>query len=320
MYEILIQNGSTVYSPAIKDGVEFLTERKGVPSKLTFTCLADDTLQIEEGNVVSFREDGTERFYGYIFTISRDKSEEISVTAYDKLRYFKNKATYVYENKKASDVLRMIASDYTITLGTVEDTYYTIPSMVEDTQELFDIMQNALDEELKNSGILFVLYDDCGSICLQNFENMLVQILIDEETGQNFDYKSTIDSDTYNQIKLTYDNEDTGKREVYIAKDSSTISKWGLLEYCDTLQEGENGVSKADALLKLYNAKSKSLKVTGCAGDSRVRAGCCVVVRLDLGDLKLDNVMLVEKCTQKYKEGYHTMDLTLKGAEINASE
>ena len=94
----------------------------------------------------------------------------------------------------------------------------------------------------------------------------------------------------------------------------------GLLEYCDTLQEGENGAAKADALLKLYNAKTKSLKVTGCAGDSRVRAGCCVVVRLDLGDLKLDNIMLVEKCKHSYKEGYHTMDLTLKGGEINSGE
>lgn len=318
MIEILIQNGNTVYAPVVEEGIKWVTERKGTPGKITFSCMADEILNIEEGNAVSFREDGKELFFGYIFTLKRDKSDKISVTVYDQLRYFKNKATYVIENKKASEVLKTILADYQFGVGTISDTYYTIPSLVEDTQELFDIVQDVSDEELKNSGILYVLYDDCGQICFKNFEDMLVQIMIDEETGQNFDYTSTIDNDTFNSIKLIFDNEDTGKREVYIAKDSSTIAKWGFLEYTDTLKEGENGKTKADALLKLYNAKTKSLKVTGCAGDSRVRAGCCVVVRLDLGDMKLDNIMLVEKCTHEYKNGLHTMDLTLRGGEINS--
>ena len=74
--------------------------------------------------------------------------------------------------------------------------------------------------------------------------------MIDEETGQNFDYTSSIDENTYNKIKLTYDNKDTGKRDVYITQDSSNINKWGILQYFDTLQKGENGQAKADALYK----------------------------------------------------------------------
>lgn len=77
--------------------------------------------------------------------------------------------------------------------------------------------------------------------------------MIDEETGENFDYTSSIDSDTYNKVKLTYDNEETGKREVYIAQDGSHINEWGILQYFDTLSKGENGQAKADALLQLYN-------------------------------------------------------------------
>ncbi len=41
---------------------------------------------------------------------------------------------------------------------------------------------------------------------------MKVNLIIDSDTGQNFEYKSSIDSQTYDQVKLTYDNEDTGKR------------------------------------------------------------------------------------------------------------
>ena len=57
------------------------------------------------------------------------------------------------------------------------------------------------------------------------FYKQRVDILIDEETGGDFKYKSTIDSDVYNKIKLTYDNQKSGKREVYIAKDSKNIIK-----------------------------------------------------------------------------------------------
>ncbi len=141
-------------------------------------------------------------------------------------------------------------------------------------------------------------------------------LMVDEETGQNFEYTSSIDDNTYNKIKLTYDNEDTGFREVYIAQDSGNINKWGILQYFDTLKKGENGIAKVDALLKLYNKKTRNLKLTKVLGDNRVRAGSMIVVNLDLGDMKLRNFMLVESCKHTYKESEHWMDLTLRGGEF----
>lgn len=91
-----------------------------------------------------------------------------------------------------------------------------------------------------------------------------------------------------------------------------------ILQYFDTLQKGENGQAKADALLKLYNKKTRNLKITNALGDNRVRAGSMVVINLDLGDVKLKNWMLVEKCKHTYKEGEHWMDLTLRGGEFVA--
>lgn len=43
-----------------------------------------------------------------------------------------------------------------------------------------------------------------------------------------------------------------------------------------------------------------------------------VVINLDLGDMKVKNWMLVEKCKHTYKEGEHWMDLTLRGGEFIA--
>ena len=162
------------------------------------------------------------------------------------------------------------------------------------------MISNALDLTLTNTGEMYVLFDDFGKLTLKGLPSMYVGVpgaylMIDEETGENFDYTSSIDDNTYNKIKLTYDNEDSGYRDVYIAQDFSNINKWGILQYFDTLQKGENGQVKADALLKLYNKKTRSLKITNALGDNRVRAGSMVIINLDLGDMKLKNWMLVQK-------------------------
>ena len=203
----------------------------------------------------------------------------------------------------------------------LENTKYIIESRIEENISLFDMVENALDLTLTNTGQMFILYDDFGKLMLRCLSSMMVgnqeaYLMVDEETGENFKYTSSIDDNTYNKIKLTYDNEDMGVREVYIARDSSNINKWGILQYFDTLNKGENGQAKADALLKLYNKKTRNLRLTNVLGDNRVRAGSMLVVNLNLGDVKLRNFMLVESCKHIYKENEHWMDLTLRGGEF----
>ncbi len=321
--ELLVGNeeGTKVYLPAVQEGIEWSTERKNTPGKLVFKVLKDDILDFSEGSPVRMKVDGDNVFFGYVFKQQRSKDQIITVTAYDQLRYLKNKDTFAYENKTASQVIQMIAEDYSLAVGTLEDTGHIIASGTEMDTPLFDIVANALDQTLTTTGKLYVFYDDFGKLTLKSLPSMYVgepgaYLMIDEETGENFDYTSSIDDSTFNKVKLTYDNEESGKREVYVAQDSSHMNAWGVLQYFDTLQKGENGQAKADALLKLYNSKTRNLKITNAFGDNRVRAGSMVVVNLDLGDIKLKNWMLVEKCKHTYKEGEHWMDLTLRGGEF----
>lgn len=316
--ELLIQNGNKVYAPVVEQGIVWDTERKDSPGKLTFTVVKDQDINFTEGNPVRLTVDGVNLFYGFVFTKKRNKQQNISVVAYDQLRYLKNKDTYVYTNKTASDFIKMVANDYNLNLGTVENTSFIIASRVEDNTTLIDMVQNALDLELMNKKNMYVLYDEFGKLTLKGLERMKVGVVIDEETGENFDYTSTIDSQTYNKIKLVYENEETGKREVYIAQDGNNINNWGILQYYDTLQEGENGQAKVNALLSLYNSKTRNLKITNAFGNLKVRAGSMVVVNLNLGDVAVQNFMLVERCKHTFNESQHTMDLTLRGGEFIA--
>lgn len=312
MYELLIQNGSTVYEPLVQDGVTWETERKGVPGKLSFKVTKDDILNFKEGNPVRLKVNDTNIFYGFVFTTKRDKGDTINVTAYDQLRYLKNKDTYVYTNKRADEVVSMIANDFLLNVGYLENTGYTIASRVEDNKTLFDIIQNALDLTLQNTKEMFVLYDDFGKLSLSGIERLKLGLVVDEETGENFDYESSIDSDTYNKIKLAYDNKDTGKREIYIAQDSSNINEWGVLQYFEKIDENTNGQYKADMLLRLYNEKRRKLTIKNAIGDIRVRGGSSVVVNLNLGDINIQNFMLVEKVKHTFSNNQHFMDLTLR--------
>lgn len=312
--------GTKLYLPAVEEEIVWTTERKGVPGQLNFKVLEDDILDFEEGSMVSMRENGQDVFFGFVFKQKKAKEPVITVTAYDQLRYLKNKDTIVYENQTADQLVQMIAANYSLIAGPMEHTNYVIESRVEENTSLFEMIQNAFDLTLTNTGEMFVLYDDFGKLTLKNLSSMMVGspgawLMIDEETGENYEYTSSIDDNTYNKIKLTYDNDSTGLREVYVTQDSVNIGKWGILQYFDTLKKGENGQAKAEALLKLYNRKTRSLKLTKVLGDNRVRAGSMIVVNLDLGDWKVRNFMLVESCKHTYREGEHWMDITLRGGE-----
>lgn len=314
--ELLIDSNGKLYQPIVEEGIQWTTERVGSPSTLKFTVVKDQDISFQEGDAVRMRVDGQNVFFGFVFKKKRNKEHHIEVTAYDQLRYLKNKDTYVYEKKTASQVIQMIANDFNLNLGSIESTRYAIPSRVEDNQTLFDIIQNALDMELQHTGEMYCLYDKFGSLTLQNIASMKLDILICTETAEDFDYTSSIDEQTYNRIKLTYDNDETGEREVYIAKDSGNENQWGVLQYYEKLQKGENGKAKADALLKLYNKKTRNLKVNNCLGDARCRAGTMVIVQLNLGDIILSNYLLVEKATHTFKNEQHLMSLNLRGGEF----
>lgn len=315
---LFIEHDGNVMFPDVVEGATLTLNRKGTPGELSFSVLKDAGLTFEEGDPVKLTVDGTDMFYGFVFKKSTTKAETVDVTAYDQLRYLKNKDTFVDEGLKASDLLKRLAEDFRLNLGDVEDTGYTIASIVEENQTLFDMIQNALDETLKNTGVLYVLYDDCGKLCLKNIESLKLDLLIDAATGENYQYSTSIDSTTYDKIKLAYDNDKTGKRELYVAQNSEQMNQWGVLQYFESIKTATGAQAKADALLELYGVKSQSLTIERAFGDPRVKAGCSLVVQLNLGDAQVSNYMVVEKVTHTFKGDDHSMSLDLIGGGFSA--
>jgi hypothetical protein len=177
--------GGFIDATALCEGtITWTTERRGSPGKLSFTLLRHEELTFSEGDAVSLTVDGVPLFAGYIFKNERDKNKLVPITAYDQMRYLKNKDVYIYQDKTAADVLRMVAGDYGLACGSVADTGYVIPARCEaDAQSLMDIVYTAMDLTLIHTGQLFVLYDDFGQLALKNIRDMKVDAFVSTRGG-----------------------------------------------------------------------------------------------------------------------------------------
>lgn len=310
--DIQIQIGERMAEAILAERVELTTERCGMPAKLTFTALAEGLEDAQEGGCVLLTLDGTRMFQGYVFTISDGGDGRLKFTAYDQLRYLKNHDSYAFPDATAGQIVGMIGEDYSMRLGEISDTGHVISAHVEDNVGLLDMIQSAIDLTLGATRELYVLYDEGGRLTLKNVREMQWGTVIDADCCTAYSHLSSIDSLCYNRVKLVCEDAEDGRR-LFISGDAENQDRWGTLQYFERIGEAGGGQARADALLALYNAKARSLRVNLAFADAGLRAGCLVPVQLKTGRGEICERMLVEKCRQVFEKGGGSAELTLRG-------
>lgn len=310
-----IKSDERIQEPPILEGIQWETARKGEPSKLTFTCIKTPELSFSEGAEVSFHYGEKNVFHGYVFEKSRNKDHHIQVLCYDQLRYLKNKTSYCFNNVTANQVLKRIADDFKLRVGDLPNTGHIIPRFEQMNLTLFDMILNAIDETVMATGNLYYLYDDFGKMMLKNIKDSTLDVIINAETAEDFDYSTSIDKNTYNRIVIT-DSEDKESGKYTHADDVKTQGQWGVLQHFLSIKNGSSRTDLAKKMLEYYNKKSSSLSIKRQIGNIDVRAGSGVYLTLNLGDMTPTNQrMLVEKAVHTFNNCDHYMDLTLIGCE-----
>ncbi len=275
--------------------------------KLEFSYINDD-LVIKNGSIIRFKFNNTDIFYGYVFKFSGDKGKEISATAYDQLRYCKAKDTIVVKNDTITTLASKMSNYFRLRKGHLTDTSYMLPISIHDDKTWLDIIYTSISDTLTNTGKWYALRDEFGGLSVRNLDELKLDLILgDDSLAYDYQYERSIDEDFYNQIKLAYGNESTGKIEV-ISKDNGSIATYGLLQYFEVSDKNTNASqakSKADMLLKLYNREAESISLE-CLGDTRVRAGSSFYGQID--DIKLNKRLIVRSITHKYIP-IHTMSI-----------
>lgn len=291
IYEISELVTSVSYTDKLNDGC----------SKLEFSYIDDDDLRIQNGSVVRFKYNGANIFYGYVFKHGQNKAKEITATAYDQLRYCKAKDTIVVKNDTIDSLVRKMCNYFGLRAGSLASTGYKLPVSVQDDKTWLDIIYTAISDTLMNTGKWYCLRDEFGSIGVRDLEELQLDLVLgDESFAYDYEYEKSIDDNFYNQIKIVSDNESTGKRDVYIARDSNSIEKYGLLQYFEVLDKNANpsqAKAKADTLLRLYNREVETIDLD-CLGDVRVRAGTSFYGQIE--DIKLNKRLIVREVTHEF--------------------
>lgn len=321
--ELLVQNVETGNILEISELVSsitwstYLTEQ---PGKLTFDFIdKNNKVLTPEGTIVSLKVNQEKVFFGYVFKNATTNKLVNTITAYDQLRYLKNKDTYVFSNMTVTQIFEKICKDYNLKYKLLDVSSYKLPASIEDNKSLYEMIQKGIDLTLINAKTWCMVRDNFGTLEFTNINRLKTNIFIgDESLLSSYSYETSIDDDSFNQIKLVKENKKTKKREIYIVKDSSNMKKWGTLQYFETVNEDMNAAqiqSRAELLLTAKNRKTQTLKLDNVLGNLKVFAGCGVILginSLQLKGLPMNKYFMVNSCTHTFRNSLHTMSLEMQ--------
>ena len=97
-----------------------------------------------------------------------------------------------------------------------------------------------------------------------------------------------------------------------MAEASANIGQWGLLQLYQTVDGAVNTAqmqAQAEATLQFYNRRYRTLKVSSL-GVVGLRAGNMIRMKVEgLGDIDLDQIVMLERVTHTWENEVHTMEL-----------
>lgn len=289
IYEISKQVNKVSFKESMNDGC----------GKLEFTYICNGAV-IKNGSVVRFKYKGNNVFYGYVFKVSRSNEKEISVTAYDQLRYCKAKDTVVVEKDTITTLTTKMCNYYNLKMGKSTDTKYILKTNVQENTTWLDIIYSAINETLVYKGEWYVLKDEFGSVCIRDVADMELDLILgDKSLVYGYDYDKSIDDEFYNYIKIVSKNESSKQAEVIVKSDLPSIERYGLLQYFEEMNDSNKSQigQKAEMLLSLYNKERETLSIK-CLGDMRVRSGTSFYALIS--DIELKKRLIVKSVTHDF--------------------
>lgn len=288
-----------------------VTERINQAGSCTYT-MASGLVDTQMGNAVTIKNDGVTYFCGYVFSGSASAAKTVSITAHDQLKYLKSTDSKAFDNLTLDAILRQMCTDYGLVAGAMEATGCPLGALTYDGKQLLDMLVDCVRQTTRIAGALYYFRDKAGQVVLHNVKNSYSGLMLSPDSLMTgYTYTHSIE-DAANKIKLVRDNKTTGKREVYIAQDSSNIKAWGTLQHYEKVDDNANPEQvkeQANALLLLKNRVGQTLEVDSL-GDSSIRAGN--VITVSLPDCNLQKSLLCTEARHTFTNAAHTVKVKLR--------
>lgn len=316
-YKVTLQNSETekIYDITSLCGeitVEFFMT--GQPGKFSTLLQKDPNgiLEIKNGSLIKFEVDGYGVFFGNVFTMGTDATETYKITAYDQMRYLKNEEIYITKDLTASGIFKTICEEAGMKYEIRHVTDYVIEKFRHDKKSRYAIIEYGIQKHLINRNELCMIRDDFGTLVFTELQKEKSNFIIGHESLLiNYIYEISIDSDTFNEVKMYREDKKAGKRDVWVAWSSKTQKKWGKLRMLEEAKKDTNEskiIETAKMILKQKNRETETMKLN-CLGIKEFKGGTGFI--LDLPTLKIREWMWVDSVTHTYSNDFHTMEMSV---------
>lgn len=270
--------------------------------------IAREKINCSNGQKCYLYLNGNEIFQGLLMSDGRSNKKLIPIKAYDEcVRLCNNKDSFSYENETADYIFRDCLNRLGIRLGSSVDTGHRIEELVKKATTYWDVIQDALSQTYKSTGIRFYVYARGEKIYLKKRAITKTMPILSLDTNVlTFDYTRSI-YDTRTRLQLT-----TSKGE----KKGSTVNsalekKIGRFQDVQSVDE-DITQSEINQRINVFNWEkgtvSQTLKVSAI-GNINCVAGECVYV--DIPETGTKRMMYIDEDTHTFEKGKHTMSLVL---------
>lgn len=220
-----------------------------------------------------------ELFRGLIVRTEQSNARQLTITANDLGIYLaNNKDTFVYNGATASSIFRDVCNRFGIPMGQVDETPYRIPDEIDSKTSGWDVIADALEQTVDNTGVRFFPMAWEGKMCLYERRNRIATYVV--EPGWNLvDYSKSVSIEKIKTRIIAYDSEDA---VVAAATNSAVEAKLGVFQdVMSSDSEASQGETQAkvDKELEEASKPEDSFSIT-VIGMPDVMTGALLFVRI----------------------------------------
>lgn len=258
----------------------------------------------ELGNVMQLYREGSELFYGNIFSRQRENGgNTLTISGTDRGFYLKrSEASYKFRSMTPEAITRRVCADFGITAGNLAATGVSLSRNFPGVS-LYRIIQTAYTLASVTTGKQYMLrFRGAELDVVEKAKTGLTPVLCPGSNLLTLSVTESVES-MVNRVVITDENDN----QAAVREDSEAIALYGLMQSVLKQREGVDSDAEARQLLE-ENGVSQKITVTNL-GNPTLIAGSCVVLREPVTGLY--GLFWIDSDTHTWKNGIYQNKLVL---------